>query len=85
MPLLHMEGLNHKKYIYLYGLTGLIIPASLSIVLTISEGGFVTMEEYGPVLHYWTLFTSPLTWSIVFLSLTAVLYISVRIFNLVCT
>lgn len=68
--------LKSKKYIYLYGLTGLIIPASLSIVLTISEGGFVTMEELGPVLHYWTLFTSPLTWSIVLLSLTAVLYIS---------
>jgi cytochrome d ubiquinol oxidase subunit II len=28
------------------------------------------------VLHYWALFTSPLTWSIVVLSLTAVLYIS---------
>lgn len=69
-------GLKHKRYIYLYGLTGLFIPASLSIVLTISEGGFVTMEESGPVLHYWTLFTSPLTWSIVFLSITAVLYIS---------
>ncbi|MCQ6274904.1 cytochrome d ubiquinol oxidase subunit II [Bacillus sp. V3B] len=69
-------GLKHKRYVYLYGLTGLFIPASLSIVLTISEGGFVTMEESGPVLHYWTLFTSPLTWSIVFLSTTAVLYIS---------
>lgn len=69
-------GLKHKRYVYLYGLTGLFIPASLSIVLTISEGGFVTMEESGPVLHYWTLFTSPLTWSIVLLSITAVLYIS---------
>ena len=34
------------------------------------------MEEYGPSPHYWTLFTSPLTWSIVLLSITAVLYIS---------
>ena len=70
-------GLRHKRYVYLYGLTGLFVfPASLSIVLTISEGGFVTMEESHPVLHYWALFTSPLTWSIVFLSITAVLYIS---------
>ncbi len=69
-------NLRHKRYVYLYGITGLFIPASLSIVLTISEGGFVTMENTGPVLHYWTLFTSPLVWSIVLLSITAVLYIS---------
>ncbi|KAA9023610.1 cytochrome d ubiquinol oxidase subunit II [Niallia endozanthoxylica] len=68
--------LRHKRYVYLYGLTGLFIPASLSIVLTISEGGFIRMEEFGPVLDYKMLFFSPLTWSIVLLSLTAVLYIS---------
>lgn len=69
-------GLKHKRYTLLYGLTGLFIPASLSIVLTISEGGFVTLGESGPMLDYWALFTSPLSWSIVVLSLTAVLYIS---------
>lgn len=69
-------GLKHKRYTYLYGLTGLFIPASLSIVLTISEGGFVTETASGIELDYWALFTSPLTWSIVVLSLTAVLYIS---------
>lgn len=69
-------GLKHKRYVILYGLSGLFIPASLSIVLTISEGGFVKMEDSGPVLDYWVLFTSPLSWSIVVLSLTAVLYIS---------
>ncbi|WP_338452358.1 cytochrome d ubiquinol oxidase subunit II [Niallia oryzisoli] len=68
--------LRHKRYVYLYGLTGLFIPASLSIVLTISEGGFISMEDAGPVLDYGALFFSPLTWSIVLLSLTAVLYIS---------
>ncbi|MBT2662879.1 cytochrome d ubiquinol oxidase subunit II [Bacillus sp. ISL-45] len=69
-------GLKHKRYTYLYGLTGLFIPASLSIVLTISEGGFVEETGSGIELDYWALFTSPLTWSIVILSLTAVLYIS---------
>lgn len=69
-------GLKQKIFTYLYGLTGLFIPASLSIVLTISEGGYVRMEETSPVLDYWSLFTSPLTWSIVVLSLAAVLYIS---------
>lgn len=68
--------LRHKRYVYLYGLTGLFIPASLSIVLTISEGGFISMGDAGPVLDYGALFFSPLTWSIVLLSLTAVLYIS---------
>src|SRR5699024_6083483 len=67
---------GHKGYALMYGLTGLVLPASLSIVLTISEGGFVSMTEGKPVLDYWALFTSPLTWSIVVLSIIAVLYIS---------
>lgn len=67
---------GHKGYSFMYGLSGLFIPASLSIVLTISEGGFVIVVDDSPVLDYWTLFASSLTWSIVVLSLTAVLYIS---------
>lgn len=69
-------GLKHKRYAVLYGLSGLLIPASLSIVLTISEGGFVSIVKKEPVIDYWALFTSPLNWSIVVLSLSAVLYIS---------
>src|SRR6185437_13237915 len=61
---------------FMYGLSGLFIPAALSIVLTISEGGFVSIVDGNPVLDYWALFSSPLTWSIVVLSLAAVLYIS---------
>ncbi|GFZ77307.1 cytochrome D ubiquinol oxidase subunit II [Compostibacillus humi] len=67
---------GHKGYAFMYGLSGLLIPASLSIVLTISEGGFVHIEDGNPVLDYWALFTSPLSWSIVVLSIVAVLYIS---------
>lgn len=67
---------NRKRYTFIYGISGLLIPASLSIVLTISEGSFVKVGSTGPTLNYWILFKSPLTWSIVVLSLTAVLYIS---------
>lgn len=67
---------GHKGYSFMYGLSGLFLPASLSIVLTISEGGFVYLEDGKPILDYWALFTSPLTWSIVVLSMVAVLYIS---------
>ncbi|MEC5423814.1 cytochrome d ubiquinol oxidase subunit II [Virgibacillus sp. C22-A2] len=67
---------GHKGYAFMYGLSGLLLPASLSIVLTISEGGFVFMADGNPVLDYAALFTSPLTWSIVVLSIAAVLYIS---------
>ncbi len=67
---------GHKGYTFMYGITGLFIPASLSTVLTISEGGFISMVNGNPVLDYWALFTSPLTWSIVVLSIVAVLYIS---------
>ncbi|MEQ6390716.1 cytochrome d ubiquinol oxidase subunit II [Bacillaceae bacterium S4-13-58] len=70
-------GLQHKVWTYLYGMSGLFIPASLSIVLTISEGNFIIESpNVGISLDYWALFTSPLTWSIVVLSLTSVLYIS---------
>ncbi|WP_432361031.1 cytochrome d ubiquinol oxidase subunit II [Sporosarcina sp. UB5] len=67
---------GHKGYSFLYGIAGLLIPASLSIVLTISEGGFIEMIDGHPVLDYWILFKSPLTWSIVVLSIAATLYIS---------
>src|SRR5699024_3232622 len=67
---------GHKGYAFMYGISGLLIPASLSIVLTISEGGFVYLEGDNPVLDYLALFKSPLSWSIVILSIVAVLYIS---------
>ncbi|GAA0454506.1 cytochrome d ubiquinol oxidase subunit II [Alkalibacillus silvisoli] len=67
---------GHRGYAFMYGATGLILPASLSVVLTISEGGFVEITDDGPFLDYWALFSSPLTWSIVVLSIAAVLYIS---------
>ncbi|SER94769.1 cytochrome d ubiquinol oxidase subunit II [Gracilibacillus ureilyticus] len=68
--------LKSKFWTYLYGFSGLFIPASLSIVLTISEGGFIYIEDTRIILNYFALFASPLTWSIVILSLTSVLYIS---------
>ncbi|SHN04999.1 cytochrome d ubiquinol oxidase subunit II [Gracilibacillus kekensis] len=68
--------LKSKMWIYLYGFSGLLIPASLSIVLTISEGGFIKESANSISLNYAELFTSPLTWSIVVLSLASVLYIS---------
>ena len=67
---------GHKGYATAYGVAGLLIPASLSVVFTISEGGFVEMVNNYPQLNYKALFTSPLTWSIVVLSIVAVLYIS---------
>lgn len=37
-------GRENRVYLFLYGATGLLIPASLSTVLTISEGGFLRVE-----------------------------------------
>lgn len=67
---------GHKGYALAYGISGLFIPAALSVILTISEGGFVKMMGDGPELDYKALLTSPLSWSIVVLSIVAVLYIS---------
>ncbi|KMK75871.1 cytochrome d ubiquinol oxidase subunit II [Alkalihalobacillus pseudalcaliphilus] len=67
---------GHRGYAFMYGASGILIPASLSIVLTIAAGGFVSVDNGQPSLDYLGLFLSPLTWSIVVLSIIAVLYIS---------
>lgn len=67
---------GHKGYAFTYGVAGLLIPASLSVVFAIAQGRVVLMEDGNPVLDYIALFTSPLSWSIVVLALIAVLYIS---------
>ncbi|MRX73440.1 cytochrome d ubiquinol oxidase subunit II [Bacillus lacus] len=69
-------GRESKFYTFLYGATGLLIPASLSTVLTIALGGFITVEGELVVLNYVKLFTSPLAWSIVLLAIFSVLFIS---------
>lgn len=67
---------GHIGYTLTYGITGLLIPASLSVVFAIAGGGYVDIVDGQPVLNYWTLYTSPFAWSIVVLSIAAVLYIS---------
>ncbi|WP_199794686.1 cytochrome d ubiquinol oxidase subunit II [Lentibacillus sp. Marseille-P4043] len=73
------ENYGSKKsniYMFLYGATGLLIPASLSIALTLSEGGFI-VETNGEVsLLFNELLTSPYSWSVVFLAIVSVLFIS---------
>lgn len=63
-------------YMFLYGITGLFIPASLATVLTISEGGYI--EEVAGLVHFYSerLLESPYSWSVVFLAIVSILYIS---------
>jgi cytochrome d ubiquinol oxidase subunit II len=67
---------NRQIYVFLYGATGLLIPASLSTVLTISEGGFIEIQNGKVVLQYDKLFFSLYSWSVVLLAIVSVLYIS---------
>ncbi|KRE99831.1 cytochrome D ubiquinol oxidase subunit II [Paenibacillus sp. Soil766] len=67
---------DNKWYMLLYGATGLLIPATLSTVLTISEGGIITEQNNFISLDWQKLFGSFYTWSVVLLSLVSVLYIS---------
>ncbi|CAM3035345.1 cytochrome d ubiquinol oxidase subunit II [Paenibacillus sediminis] len=65
-----------KVYMALYGATGLLIPAGLSTILAISEGGIIE-EAGGRVLFDWReFFTNPYTWSVIILAIVSVLYIS---------
>lgn len=74
------ENYGFKKsnvYMFLYGATGLLIPASLSIALTLSEGGFIDVNKSGNVsLLYGKLISSPYSWSVIFLAIVSVLFIS---------
>jgi cytochrome bd ubiquinol oxidase subunit II len=67
---------ENRVYLFLYGASGLLIPASLSTVLTISEGGFI--EKRGDEIIFLAdrLLTSPYSWSVVFLAIVSVLFIS---------
>lgn len=63
-------------YTFLYGATGLLIPAALSTALTISEGGFIEKRGERVVFLADRLFTSPYSWSVVLLAIVSVLFIS---------
>lgn len=66
-----------KVYMLLYGASGLLIPAALSTVMTISEGGYIEVTGEGVVRFlFWNLLKSTYSWSVVLLALVSVLYIS---------
>jgi len=67
---------ENNLYLFLYGASGLLIPASLSTVLTISEGGFIEKRGEEIIFLADRLFMSPYSWSVVFLALVSVLFIS---------
>ncbi len=64
------------SFLFIYVSTGILIPASLSIGLTISEGGFIKKEGERVFLLAKKLFLSPYSWSVVFLAIVSVLFIS---------
>ncbi|EHL77150.1 MULTISPECIES: cytochrome d ubiquinol oxidase subunit II [Bacillus] len=63
-------------YSFLYGATGLLSPAALSTTLTISEGGFIEVKDHKVHFLANKLFASPYSWSVVFLAIVSVLFIS---------
>lgn len=68
---------GHVGYTLMYGVTGVLIPASLSTALIVSQGGFIRETATGGIeLDILALFTSPFAWSIIALSLVSVLFIS---------
>ncbi|AIW41591.1 MULTISPECIES: cytochrome d ubiquinol oxidase subunit II [Paenibacillus] len=70
------SGKNNIVYMALYGATGLLIPAALSTVLAISEGGIIVENSTGVHLQWGQLLSNPYTWAVIILALVSVLYIS---------
>lgn len=67
---------KNNIYLIAYGITGLLIPASLSTVFTISEGGFLAVRENAVTLLMGELFFSAYSWAVVLLAVSSVLFIS---------
>ncbi|MET3290215.1 UNVERIFIED_CONTAM: cytochrome d ubiquinol oxidase subunit II [Brevibacillus sp. OAP136] len=63
-------------YLFAYGVSGLFIPASLATLMTVSEGGFISVQGRNVELLIGALVRSPYSWVVVFLALTSVLFIS---------
>lgn len=66
------------SWLVLHSVSGLFIPAALSMGLVISEGGYIhkTSSGTGVDLNWLDLFFSPFAWAVVFLALVSVMYIS---------
>ncbi|MFS0837381.1 cytochrome d ubiquinol oxidase subunit II [Paenibacillus sp. 1P03SA] len=67
---------DNQWYMLIYGATGLLIPAALSTVLAISEGGLIVETDGAITLDWSALLGSVYTWSVVLLAIVSVLYIS---------
>ncbi|SFQ33960.1 cytochrome d ubiquinol oxidase subunit II [Salibacterium halotolerans] len=67
---------DSRVYSFLYGMSGLLIPASFTIVLTISEGDYLDVSKDRVTLLLRELLTSTYSWSVVVLAVVSVLYIS---------
>lgn len=63
-------------WLLIYCLSGLGIPAALASVLIISEGGYIIEDGAHLDLNWVQLAISPFAWSVVFLAVITVLYIS---------
>lgn len=67
---------DSRIYTFIYGVTGLLIPAAFSTAFVISEGGFIVEEGGELTFHEWELFTSGFSWSIVMFAIINVLFLS---------
>lgn len=67
---------KNNFYLLAYGATGLLIPAALSTVFTISEGGFLSVSDNTVTLLLQELFFSTYSWAVVLLAISSVLFIS---------
>ncbi|MBO8164001.1 MAG: cytochrome d ubiquinol oxidase subunit II [Brevibacillus sp.] len=72
----HYGARENMLFHFIYGVTGLFIPASLATILTISEGGFIEVRGDEVILLMDRLLASPYSWAVVLLALASVLFIS---------
>lgn len=73
----HYAKVRGRFYVWLQGVTGLLLPMVLVSVIPISEGGFVTRSPEGRLdLVFTEVLQSPLHWAFVLFALLSVLFVS---------
>jgi len=72
----HLVDKYHKMLSVVSGITGILIPALLILVLPITQGGYINVEDGVPVLDLTGLLSSPHALSYIGLAVTSTLFLS---------
>lgn len=72
----HYAKVRDRRYVFLQGVAGLLLPMVLVSVIPVAEGGFIVEEGGKLTLLFGEVLKSPLQWAFVLFALLSVLFVS---------